>query len=48
MGEIVEIKLQRFDTTQPWGFKMQGGSEYNLPLHVAQVSYLKLFSLLCG
>lgn len=38
MGEIVEIKLQRFDTTQPWGFKMQGGSEYNLPLHVAQVS----------
>lgn len=38
MGEIVEIKLQRFDTTQPWGFKMQGGSEYNLPLHVAQVN----------
>lgn len=38
MGEKAEIKLQRFDTTQPWGFKLQGGTEFNLPLHVGQVN----------
>lgn len=38
MGEVLEIKLQKFDSAQPWGFKMQGGADQHLPLHVAQCS----------
>ncbi|KAL3861213.1 hypothetical protein ACJMK2_007263 [Sinanodonta woodiana] len=32
------IHLQRLDTSQPWGFKLQGGSDVGKPLHVAHVS----------
>ena len=37
-GPVESIALRRYDTSQPWGFRMQGGTEYNLPLYVAQVS----------
>ena len=37
-GQIVPIALRRFDTSQPWGFKLQGGSDVGCPIHVAQVS----------
>lgn len=36
-GQIVPIALRRFDTSQPWGFKLQGGSDVGCPIHVAQV-----------
>ncbi|KAH3824003.1 PDZ and LIM domain protein Zasp-like [Dreissena polymorpha] len=32
------VHLRRYDTSQPWGFKMQGGSDIGLPLFVAHVS----------
>lgn len=37
-SEIMVVKLRRYDTGQPWGFKMQGGSEVGIPLQVAEVS----------
>lgn len=37
-GDVEEIQLRRYDTSQPWGFRMQGGSEYGMPLYIAQVS----------
>ncbi|PVD36696.1 hypothetical protein C0Q70_03682 [Pomacea canaliculata] len=37
-GDVELLQLRRYDTSQPWGFRMQGGSEYNMPLYVAQVS----------
>ncbi|XP_071144549.1 PDZ and LIM domain protein 3-like [Mytilus edulis] len=37
-SEITVCKLRRYDTGQPWGFKMQGGSEVRIPLQVAEVS----------
>ncbi|ESO95777.1 hypothetical protein LOTGIDRAFT_116635 [Lottia gigantea] len=36
--EIAECQLRRKDTSQPWGFRMQGGAEFNMPLYMAQVS----------
>ncbi|WAR14091.1 ZASP-like protein [Mya arenaria] len=36
MSRVVE--LRRYNTSQPWGFKMQGGSDVGLPLFVAHVS----------
>lgn len=33
-----QVELRRYDTSQPWGFRMQGGLEYNRPLYLAQVS----------
>lgn len=37
-GDVEQLQLRRYDTSQPWGFRMQGGSEFNMPLYVAQVS----------
>ncbi|KAK6175415.1 hypothetical protein SNE40_013883 [Patella caerulea] len=37
-GEVAECQLRRHDTSQPWGFRMQGGAEYGMPLFMAQVS----------
>lgn len=37
-SEITVVRLRRYDTGQPWGFKMQGGSEVGIPLQVAEVS----------
>lgn len=36
MAQLVE--LRRGDTGQTWGFKMQGGTDVNMPLFVAHVS----------
>ncbi|KAK3104971.1 hypothetical protein FSP39_014405 [Pinctada imbricata] len=36
-GQIVPVALRRFDTSQPWGFKLQGGSDVGCPIHIAQV-----------
>lgn len=38
-SEINVVRLRRYDTGQPWGFKMQGGSEVGIPLQVAEVSF---------
>lgn len=32
------VQLRRFDTSQPWGFKMQGGTDVGQPLFVASVN----------
>lgn len=32
------VQLRRMDTSQPWGFKMQGGSDVGLPPFIAHVS----------
>lgn len=37
MAEIARVQLRRMDNAQPWGFKMQGGTDVGIPLHVAQV-----------
>ncbi|KAL8594619.1 hypothetical protein ACOMHN_011359 [Nucella lapillus] len=37
-GDMEQLQLRRYDTSQSWGFRMQGGSEFNMPLYVAQVS----------
>lgn len=37
-SEINVVRLRRYDTGQPWGFKMQGGSEVGIPLQVVEVS----------
>jgi len=42
MGE--EIILRRADTSHPWGFKMQGGTDINMPLFVAHVSLTMISS----
>ncbi|XP_069114311.1 PDZ and LIM domain protein 5-like [Argopecten irradians] len=34
----IDVQLRRFDTSQPWGFKMQGGVDTGFPIHVAQVN----------
>ncbi|XP_014774579.1 PDZ and LIM domain protein 7 [Octopus bimaculoides] len=47
MGEVARVQLRRMDTTQPWGFKMQGGTDVGVPLHVAQVNP-KGLSAKCG
>jgi hypothetical protein len=39
-GQIVPVALRRFDTSQPWGFKLQGGCDVGCPIHVAQVRHL--------
>ncbi|XP_059138745.1 PDZ and LIM domain protein 7-like [Physella acuta] len=32
------VQLRRYDTSQPWGFRMQGGREFGLPLFIVNVS----------
>lgn len=32
------VQLRRYNTSQPWGFKMQGGTDVGMPLFVAHVS----------
>lgn len=31
------VQLRRYDTSQPWGFRLQGGREYGLPLFIVNV-----------
>ncbi|XP_076451780.1 PDZ and LIM domain protein 7-like [Babylonia areolata] len=37
-GDVEKLQLRRYDTSTPWGFRLQGGSEFNMPLYVAQVA----------
>lgn len=38
------IELKRYNTSQPWGFKMQGGTDVGMPLFVAHVSIASLIN----
>lgn len=38
-GQFVTIKLMRSGQDSPWGFRLQGGREFQLPLSVIKVSY---------
>jgi len=35
---VAEIKLRRTETSQPWGFRLKGGVDQGLPLHVESVN----------
>jgi hypothetical protein len=38
------IVLERETTQNPWGFRLKGGSEYNVPLSILKVfKYLSIF-----
>lgn len=32
------VKLRRYDTSQPWGFRMNGGTEFGQPLYIQKVT----------
>lgn len=36
----LEAKLERVDPTTPWGFRMQGGKEFGIPLTILKVRNL--------
>lgn len=40
--QMMQIKLSRFDA-QPWGFRLQGGTDFAQPLLVQKVSELISF-----
>ena len=37
-GGVMEVKLKRMDTSQPWGFRLKGGADQGISLHVENVS----------
>ena len=37
-GTFVTAKLMRSDQSTPWGFRLQGGQEFSMPLSMAKVS----------
>ena len=37
MGTMANINLQRNDTNQPWGFRLQGGKDFRMELSVKKV-----------
>lgn len=39
--QMMQIKLSRFDA-QPWGFRLQGGTDFAQPLLVQKVSEDKM------
>ncbi|KAI0209781.1 hypothetical protein LSAT2_005488 [Lamellibrachia satsuma] len=38
MGEFVQVQLRRMETSQSWGFRLRGGTDQGIPLHVEQVN----------
>lgn len=36
------VVLERESTQVPWGFRLKGGSEYNVPLSILKVYCLKI------
>lgn len=38
MANVAVVQLRRMETTQPWGFRLKGGVDQGLPLHVEHVS----------
>ena len=37
-GAVFEVQLRRMETSQPWGFRLRGGTDQGIPLHVEHVS----------
>ena len=37
---VVPVQLRRTENSQPWGFRLRGGSDQGIPLHVEHVSTL--------
>lgn len=42
-GDVEVLQLRRYDTSQPWGFRMQGGADFGMPIYIAQVSNLQVY-----
>lgn len=36
---VLDISLARLDNTTPFGFKLIGGADFDVPLQVVKVSY---------
>lgn len=39
-GQFITAKLMRSNHQTPWGFRLQGGQEFQIPLSIAKVSDL--------
>jgi len=46
MADTFEVELRRMDTSQPWGFRLRGGTDQGMPLFVEHVcnTVILLFS----
>ena len=42
----LEAKLERTDSSTPWGFRMQGGKDFSSPLTIQRVSLLAVLKWL--
>lgn len=40
----IQVRLSRYDA-QPWGFRLQGGTDFGTPLIVQKVSFFPIFHL---
>lgn len=38
MAQTFDVGLRREDNSQPWGFRLRGGSDQGMPLHVEHVN----------
>ena len=47
-GACLQVELRRLDTSQAWGFRLKGGADQGIPLHVEQVGLLGLLSHACA
>lgn len=43
--QMMQIKLSRFDA-QPWGFRLQGGTDFAAPLLVQKVSFYLISNII--
>jgi len=43
----LEAKLERQDSTTPWGFRMQGGKDFSSPVTIARVGFIYYLPLRC-
>lgn len=45
---VLDIALERYDNTTPFGFKLIGGADFDVPLQVVKVSdYQQKHNYLC-
>lgn len=42
MAQLISIRLNRLDISQPWGLRLQGGKDFGTPLVVQKVSYYNI------
>ena len=42
------ISMKRNDRAVPWGFRLQGGTDFRIPLSIKKVSLIYSHSLLCS